>query len=262
MVTLSKTSKNAFLIAGSVCFVVGILVMFFGENEVKPVDTSKYRITSDPVLITAPFLWYDFALSSQNGTLTNIKKLSINFTAYDVFVSNEDINVTSKLNVRYPDRTVGVIMYFPPSQGNIPHPDYYGMIKDFGTDRNFIQFQKSSDGTFYAEHTIRPYNEQKLAFVMFILLDNGNYESFENPTSLMNIEPYHVKLDAVLSRASIEQINQTNEAIKAQNKNNALILGLTIILLGWLPIDLALTSKDDDPISSDTHSRSHGQSRE
>lgn len=97
------------------------------------------------------------------------------------------------------------------------------------TNQTSPQFQTTAKIAF-------PIAYQPVKFSGFTFLNDGNFSQFENKVKQLTVLPITEKLQSETNLATLLQINATNKATLAQDTYNNIVLGLTWLGVGAIPI--------------------------
>lgn len=223
---------------------IGVFKMLPTHSEVPEVDITKYNVSSEPTTQTATFSFDENDFKENDKPETNVKDFQISFTTLDVFSVNNPIKVNAILKPNDPARIESVYLQII-SISEFDHVKRYQIedyIKEYEKKLISLSLANNSD-TFSGDSEALYSYQGETTFLLIIKTKDGNFEVIARDLPLITIYPYSEKLQTDLNRLTIAQIDQNNRAIQSQNRSNSVIEGLTWILLGWLPVDLAISLK-------------------
>lgn len=100
---------------------------------------------------------------------------------------------------------------------------------------NSVLLEKQSDRIYSATDEIMPISEQSLSFVLTVIQTDGHYEILNND-NVVKIHPVQDYNNIIQNRLDIASTVE-------QIRNNYFSLGLSIVIIGWIPIELAIREK-------------------
>lgn len=220
---------------------IGVFKMLPTQTEIPELDITKYNVSSEPTLQTATFTFDENDFKEKDKPNTNVKDFQISFTTLDVFSVNNPIKVNAVLKPNEPSKIEFAYLQII-SLSEFDHVKRY-QIQDYIKEYNkkLVALNLDKTDTFSGNSDTFYSYQGETTFLLIIKTKDGNFEVIAKDFPLITIYPYSEKLQTDLNRLTIAQIDQNNRAIQSQNRSNSVIEGLTWILLGWLPVDLAIS---------------------
>jgi len=220
---------------------IGVFKMISTQTDVPVVDIAKYNVSPEPIPQTATFTFDENDFKENDKSETNVKDFQISFTTLDVFSVNNPIKINAILKPNNPNKIESIYLQII-SLAEIDHVARY-QIQDYVKEyeKKLIALHSDIPDTFSGSSDTLYSYQGETTFLLIIKAKDGNFEVIARDFPLITIYPYSEKLQTDLNRLTIAQIDQNNRAIQAQNRSNSIIEGLTWILLGWLPVDLAIS---------------------
>lgn len=223
----------------------GIFKLFYIDDDVEPIKVEKYGITTSPEKLSVERHLKQGDLVAESG-YTNIDTFDLTIQTSDVFAVNNPIIINSKIKVKDSSKIAQIGFLLNPKSIDVSQMTDDQMTLFMNNNLQNIAGYKQDviDSSIYeivnAEMMFFAPTDN-LSYMLFIQAKNGNMERFLPTDTLFSVGPYSEKLQNDVNRLTIEQIKQSDTYTHAQIKNNHAVEGLTWILLGWLPIELAIS---------------------
>lgn len=236
--------KIGLLILGLIIIGIGFSFVFLVDNDYEGIDTSKFNISSEPKELPVERCWTEEDFIPEENKTTNIENLCITFTAEDIFSVGYPFTFDVNLDVKNSERLSNIYISFPPPGGtqHDPNFDARSYIDKHLKSKSIVPLDNFGK-KWIATGEIQFDYQNEISYLILIESMNGSYELIRNPSKLITVEPFFAKIQTELARITMAQVEQTNEDISNQRKNNAITTGLTLILLGWVPIAFAIQRK-------------------
>jgi len=253
---MKKPSKTIILfilvIGGTLLIGNGIFTMFYIDDLVEPVDISKYNITLIPEKLEIPRSINPEQLNTSSG-FTNILELDLKIYTFDVWAVNNPIYIEGEMKVINPDNIekIGIVLK---QQSIFLRDESPSERLKFIESRkqNIMLFEKTSNNLYKtpSEPITFFIPIDNLNYAIFIQTLNGNIEIFEEENALFSVLDYSKKLQTDVNRITIEQVIQSAKYTQSQIKNNHIIEGLSFIIVGWIPLELAIHLRREESAQS------------
>ena len=222
-----RLSALTLLIFGVGLVVYGYYIIIQGQIDYENVQKESLS----PKIRDVPFLYV--SLFSVNNVANNLKiNTSFDFKSLEVFAVDNLINYTIETALPYPT-DVKQIVWIVDNQNHDLEKSFLNntnqLIEEAKVTGSFINLTKTSPTTFSKSGFFTEPNPEEVTMIGFMILENKSILPLGHTGTVLTIDSALSLLQAQTNRDLIKQIHSSD-------LTNAKIEGLTIIIIGLIPL--------------------------